>query len=40
MGIMKCQLISKDLPAMPNFAEGYGKNWKVKRKGKKYMAKP
>lgn len=35
MGIKKCQLFSKALPAMPNFAERYGENGKVKRKGKK-----
>lgn len=40
MGIKKCQLFSKELPAMPNFPDGYGKNRKVKRKGNKYMAKP
>ena len=36
MGIKKCPVFSKALPVMPNFAERYGKNGKVKRKGNKY----
>lgn len=35
MGIKKCQLFSKALLAMRNFAERYGKNGNVKRKGNK-----
>jgi len=35
MGINKCQLFNKALPATRNFAERYGKNGKVERKGNK-----
>lgn len=36
MGLNTYQLFGKALPAMPNFAERYGKNGKVKRKVKEY----